>query len=194
MKLTIETAKVYRLRRSETPGESFAWADITIRSWKNGGSIDAQSDYGSYAYSWNATGCDDIREFLVRLDYGYFMGKAHPKHGYETDWDATADEIKKRILEARREGMPADDAREAFDALESIDKDEGFFWQAREYPALHDFLGRHEYPQVTRRIPQCNGFWTVIWAEITKIWRQEMAAERSPIVLESAPDQGGSNG
>jgi hypothetical protein len=181
MKLTTETAKVYKLRGEKEDKEPWAWAVIIIRSWPGGGSIDAQTDYGNYAYIWASIGDDDIREFLARLDYSYFMGKAHHTRGYRTDWEKTADEYKRLAMEKRRRGgLDADDAREIFDALEAIDRDEGFFWQAREYPALYRLISDHDGMKQTERDAQCNGFWTVIWPRICEVWKEELATPAGP--------------
>lgn len=180
MKVIIETAKVYRLRQLKP--KSSCWADITIRSWKNGGSIDVQSDYGTYAYQWYATGCDDIRKFLVRLDYGYFMGKAHSSRGYETDWDGTAEDIRKEILKDRRKGdMTAEDARTCLDAVGTIEWGEALFYEMRDCPELAKFYADCDYPKRTVRQGQCNGFWTIIWPEITMVWREEMLSEAAAL-------------
>lgn len=176
MILTKETATVYKMRKFKP--KTFCWADITIRSWKGGGAIDAQSDYGSYSYQWGATGSDDIREFLVGLDYSYFMGKAHPSHGYETDWEGTAEDLKRLILQDRRQAqMTAENARACFDAIDSLEWGEAIFYQMGDYPELSRFYADCDYPKKTRRQGQCNGFWTIVWPEITKVWREEIAQE-----------------
>jgi hypothetical protein len=179
LKVTMDTAKVYKLRGDEGGGW-FTWAVIIIRSWKGGGSIDVQSDYGNYAYIWSSIGDADIREFLCNVGYDYFMSKAHHTRGYVTDWDKTADELKRMALESRRSGdLDADDAREIFDALEAIDRDEGFYWQARDYPALSKFVSRQEWPKRVEREAQCNGFWERIWPTLRQAWTDELKAERS---------------
>jgi hypothetical protein len=185
VKVTTETAKVYKLRGDEGSGWS-TWAVIIIRSWKGGGSIDVQSDYGNYAYIWASIGERDIRSFLMNIGYDYFMSKAHPSRGYVTDWDKTAEEIKRLILEARREGMDADKARQVFDDLASIDHDDGFFWNAREYPALGRFLSDHDHPTMRARDAQCNGFWERIWPHACAAWKAELASERAPALVEAA--------
>jgi len=189
MKITIETAKVYRLRGFKP--ESFAWADIVIRSWKGGGSIDVQSDYGSYAYQWGSTGRDDIREFLVGLDYGYFMTKCHPSRGYETDWDGTAKEVRRLILEDRRiGGITADFARKCIDGVDAVEWGESLFYEMRDHPELSTFYADGDYPRKTVRQGQCNGFWTVIWPEIVKVWREELQAPHIPTDSFDTPIQG----
>ena len=188
MKLTTETAKVYKLKGEQGDKERFAWAVIIIRSWPGGGSIDAQTDYGNYAYIWSSIGKRDIREFLCNVDYGYFMGKAHHTRGYVTDWDKTAGEYRRLALEARRSGeLGVAEAREIFDALDAIDRDEGFFWQAREYPALYELISDHEGTKQTVRDAQCNGFWTVIWPRICEAWKEELAAQEGA----QEPKEGG---
>ena len=175
MILTIESAKVYRMRKFKP--ETFCWADITIRSWKGGGAIDVQSDYGSYSCQWGATGRDDIREFLIGLDYGYFMGKAHPSRGYATDWDLTAEDVKRLILKDRRDGgISAEDARKCMDGANAIEWGEAAFYEMRDYPELARFYSESDYPKRTVKQGQCNGFWTVIWPEIVRVWKEEIAA------------------
>lgn len=182
---TITSATVYRLRKFKP--ETYCWADITIRSWMNGGAIDVQSDYGSYSYQWCSTGCDDIREFLVGLDYGYFMGKAHPSHGYVTDWDLTAKDVKRLILKDRRDGgLSAAEAREIMDAAEAIEWGEAVFYEMRDYPKLAQFYTDSDYPKRTVKQGQCNGFWNIVWPEITRIWREEIAARKATSTPEGA--------
>ncbi len=181
MKITTETAKVYKLRGEPN---DFAWAIITIRSWKGGGQIDVQSDYGNYAYLWASIGNQDFREFLCKVGFDYFMGKAHHKRGYQVDWDATAENLKRLVLVARREGMDADKARACFEALEAIDKDEGFFWNARDYDDLRDFLQREEYPKKEIRCPDAEGFWKRIWPHACAFWKAELTAEAEAEAME----------
>lgn len=178
---TVETAIVYKLRKFRP--ESFCWADITIRAWKGGVSFQAQSDYGNYAYIWGAIGPDDWRDFLLSLDYGYFMGKAHPSHGYETDWDGTADDIRKLILEDRRKGraMSAEEARACFDAVDKVEWGPSIYYELRDYPELAEFMQSHDFPTKRARNGQCNGFWSVVWPEICKVWRKEKESEANEV-------------
>lgn len=102
--ITTETATVYKLRFRKNEGEQerFGWADAAVRSWKGGGSISIQSDYGNYAYTWTAIGSASFLSFLIGLNFDYFMGKACP--GYrQFAHEKTVDAIKRMIVERRRE-------------------------------------------------------------------------------------------
>ena len=151
------------------------WADVTIRSWKGGGSIAIEADHGTFINSWNATGTDDIRKFLIKLQYDYFMGKAAHDHGYVTDWEATAQEVKRDILQSRRDGdISQEKARECWDSWMAVDHDEGFYWQIREHSELYDFVSRGDFPTKVKRSSGPDGFWTYVWPEIVAVWTKEL--------------------
>jgi hypothetical protein len=169
------TASVYKLRKFAC---GYGWADITIRQWKGGGSISVQSDWGSYNNIWTASGERDFRQFLCCLDYGYFMTKCHPSFGYEDDWEATAKELLKRVLQDRRDGdLTVEKAREIYDAIQSVDHDAGFFWQAREWPELHDYISNDRYGTAKRKTSECEGFWKNVWPHIIAEWKSELELE-----------------
>lgn len=79
-----DEAVVYKMKAGK-PG--WGWANITIREWEGGGSVDIQSDFGAYAYSWGAIGSGTFRAFLRGLNYGYFMGKAAANRGRQFSWE-----------------------------------------------------------------------------------------------------------
>ena len=116
--VTTDIARVYKLRSDK----GFGWANITIREWRQGGSIDVQSDYGGYAYIWSSIGDRSLRQFLLNLDFGYFMGKAKP--GYmRFDADETAKVVRRMIVEQRRSGdITRRDARVMYDNLHMLDE------------------------------------------------------------------------
>ncbi len=155
------------------------WADITIRSWDKAGSISVISDYGNYNAIWHSTGYDDIRKFLIELDYAYFMKKSHPQLGMEVDWDETVKFILKEICETRRNGdLEAEEARNFFDYIKGADQNEGMFWRISESESeLYDFLGRIDFPTIKRKIPECQGFWEVIWKVAVETWKEELTQE-----------------
>jgi hypothetical protein len=55
------------------------------------------SDYGNYAYRWNAFGDRDFREFLIGLNADYLIGKIAPEQRY--DGPLTLGHVKKYIDE-----------------------------------------------------------------------------------------------
>lgn len=64
------------------------------------GMVAVNSDYGTYGYWWNSTGRDDIREFLIKIDTDYLLGKIAPKQEY--DPQETEKSVKRKIIELRR--------------------------------------------------------------------------------------------
>lgn len=175
-----DTAVVYKIRMADRS----AWAVIAMRQWPRGGSIDIQSDFGNYAYSWNATGDGDFRAFLLDLHYDYFMGKVRQGfgHGEVFDPEGSLDEIKRDIIKARRTGdINKAAAREAWDDLSWVDAtDETVFaTQITAYGSITRIYD-DDYsaiPFMRKRDPQCAGFWEVIWPVACEIWREELAAE-----------------
>ena len=174
------TARVYKLRMT---GQFGGWADVTIEEWPRGGSIKAVTDYGDYAYIWNATGSKTFREFLIGLDYSYFMGKAHPSHGREFDPGKSAEGIKNMIFSDRKAGLLSKhDAKIAFDYLMTIwDELKGccvneFFHIISESDLLELVFGNdfHGVPHCSRRHPQCDGFWEHVWPCLKEVWSKEL--------------------
>jgi hypothetical protein len=88
------------------------------------------SDYGNYAYRWNARGLGgnrDIREFVVNCDNGYLMSKLAPRDEY--DGRKTLKAVRRYILDKRKDGsLDAADAREEWDLLRhsGLDSDYDF--------------------------------------------------------------------
>lgn len=172
-KVTTDTARVYKLRSDK----GWGWANITIREWPRGGSIDVQSDFDSYSNTWSAVGDRPFREFLLQLDFGYFMGKAKP--GYmRFDADATAAAVRRMIIEQRRDGELAQrDAREMYDNLYMLHEaisEESF------YAAWYEYFGRLcdgcDAPNVHKPDAQAVSFWEYVWPVACEFWRKELAA------------------
>jgi hypothetical protein len=65
----------------------------------------AITDFGNYAYRWDAFGKRDFREFVIQLQHSwdYVLGKVRP-NGKEYDDEKTLHGIKRHILEYRRDG------------------------------------------------------------------------------------------
>lgn len=100
--------------------EGYGWAIVTID--ENGGLFNAQSDYGSYSYSWPCHGRDSFKHFILELveDKSYFLGKvANDKFYY---MEKTEKAWKEEVIRARREGeLDKDQARELWDEIVDFD-------------------------------------------------------------------------
>jgi hypothetical protein len=77
------------------------WAVIILGS---DGMFSAISDYGHYGHYWGAHGCGDFREFFLQVEreWDYFVAKL-AGGAVEYDGEATVAEVKKYILEVRRD-------------------------------------------------------------------------------------------
>ncbi len=85
------------------------------------GMLACVTDYGSYAYKWDAIGERDFRKFLCTCDQWYLTSKLDPSTHY--DGDATLKRIRQRICELRREGqLTRDRARTEWELVELGDE------------------------------------------------------------------------
>lgn len=172
--LEVETAQVYKVRSLNRRTD---WANATIRSWPRGGSIDVQSDYGSYSYSWYSIGNGSFLSFLCGLDYDYFMTKA--RGGYrEFDAEAAVKRIKGDVVDRRRHGgLEREKARDLFDEADRYDA--AFYVTAEGLGGqFSDEMWRFldgDFPMVTRDNSQTRGFWDHLWPMLTDAWRKETA-------------------
>ncbi len=171
--ISTDTARVYKMRTDK----GFGWANITIREWPRGGSFDAQSDYGSYSYTWSSIGDRTLRKFIMGLDFGYFMGKAKP--GYmRFDSRATTDEVRRMILERRREGdLAKSDARDMYDNLYMLEEASS---EDSYYANWYDYFGRlcdsYDAPNIAKPDAQSLAFWNDVWPAACAYWRTELEA------------------
>lgn len=161
------------------------WADISIREWPGGGSIDVQSDYGLYAYTWYSIGDEPFRKFLCSLCRDYFMAKTRGERGWKNyDGPATIREIRKNIIEDRLEGeITKKDARSMWNSLEG--KGDWLFTELVEDSTFEGILDRI-YGDDFSNIPciespkfECLNFWSIIWPCACEIWKNELAAEKA---------------
>ena len=173
------TAEVYKLRQIK-PG--YGWADITIRSWTEGGAIDIQSDWGSYSYSWSSIGERSFKAFLLQVDYSYFMGKCISNHGQQFSPEKTIEKLKQDIFKARREDeIDKAVARDCYDALESnfdTHMNEGVFaerlWQTPIITEIY-YSDPHNIEFITVDDYQAKAFWTEAWPKFCEIIKKEEA-------------------
>ena len=180
---TVETttATVYKIRCG-TMGNG--WADITIREWPDGGSISIQSDFGDWAYSWNATG-GPFRAFLRKLNPGYFFGKCMGKDFYVFDDMKTEKAFKALIIELRRHGeLSKEDAFECWEEvvgnapLHSLDysSSNALYHSIGDTEHVFEKLCGEDYysiPVKTSPDFQAMAFWEKIWPVACDAWSAE---------------------
>lgn len=174
-------AEVYAIRLKD--GDT-AWADITVESWKSGGSIKVISDFGDYSYMWNSIGSGTFKSFLCDLDFCYFMGKCRGNHGQEFSAKMTVENIRDEIVTARRVlDVDKDTARTHWKAIDDIDH-----MGESEFSHFICFDGSKlvqdiycgdlsSIPYGSEPIPECVGFWDVLWPIACETWKQEELTE-----------------
>jgi hypothetical protein len=92
-------------------GPRMSWARITLDDTNGIGSVTVDGDHGRWGFNWplRNRGTPDLAVFLAGCDSGYLAGKFGAEREY--DEDATAEHIKRHILDHRRDaGMWAEDA------------------------------------------------------------------------------------
>lgn len=121
--------KYWRYEIPSIKGEG--WGIFTLDST---GGFSCVTDYGNYAFRWTHHGMDDFRKFFDRNSYSYILNKLHLGSGKtkEIDIAATTENIKKHILEYRRDkSMDEDFARSEWDHVinceEQYDHPQAFF-------------------------------------------------------------------
>ena len=163
------------------------WADITIREWNEGGSIDVQSDLGGYSYTWHAIGNMKLREFLCKLDFDYFMTKTTGRRHLEFDPDKTQEAILKDICRARHGNhISRGRARLFYDDVTSVQTASYMNCLSHFLEVLcdKDALVREVYCRMGEDIEPIRtptavsaNFWRHIWPAACKVWRDELAQE-----------------
>lgn len=157
-----DTAELYRVHKG------YEWAHIFID--EKTGTFAAVSSFGNFSHIWTHRGGETLKEFLLDLDYGYFMGKTAHSKGRQFSHKKTIQGVKETILERRREGrISKADARDAWNDLELIDtigSVDHFFHELTESRDLMNALDGDCYDiSCDEDDPQCRGFWDKIWPE-----------------------------
>lgn len=143
--------------RQEADGRACSWAHVSV-----------DSDYGPFGFCWAHMGPQPWHEFLAGLDFDYAMKKfMGARFQVPLTCDAAAAKARSLVLEARRNGMSAEDARNLFDAVEEAEiaaDDAGAFlreWDRHSGGVMY----RHELYDAnwTQPNPQAVGFWAEIW-------------------------------
>ena len=105
------TTKTWTYVLPSHKGEGYAYIFLT-----DTGVFSTVSDFGNYGYIWSHTGFDDVREFFLKSNPGYFLEKLAP----EQEFDDVQTLENARLLFERlvADGTwDADDARTAFDTI-----------------------------------------------------------------------------
>ena len=173
---TIKTIEVYKIRRING---RYGWADLTIDGWEGGGSINVQSDWGTYAYQWTSIGERSFKEFLLGLNYSYFMGKCIGYHGEKFSSSKTIEAIKRDIFKARRDDeIDSVVARDYYDAIDTdydnISQDLFFerLWHTSIISEIY-CSDPHSIPVVHEENHKARAFWDEVWPKFCEIIKGE---------------------
>lgn len=192
---TTADAKVYQLRSIKNGDDYCSWADITVRGWDGGGTIDIQSDYGSYAYGWHHTGNKNFLEFLLKLDFHYFMGKCKMQEGggYTFDPTASVKDIYSEIVRWRKEnGLSKEKARELWNLVNESELDSADTIQdIYEYipPEVFSTIYYNDptaLPSNQCEDPGCKFFWSTAWQAACEVWRKELEEAANAFLFNGA--------
>jgi hypothetical protein len=178
---TKSSVALYKLRHKD----GFNWAHITVDANNEGYlSLACQSDYGNYCYIWNGAG-NDWRNFLIGLNYGYFMGKTTDHHGREFDREKTLIAIKQHIIEKRREArnycsdkLTRETIRDIWNEICDVDQGatEDTFIAGLMDTEYYEKICEYDYysvPLLYKDHGQCRGFWDTIWMAFREVLKSE---------------------
>jgi hypothetical protein len=141
------------------------------------GYFSAVTDYGNYAFYWSAHGMDDFRQFVIGLEESWDyvaskLGGLRLTHIF--DEEATALDLKRELLEWRRQGgVEKDEAREEWARLEEL---ENGFLTADEWGSLTIFenLSERCHYRVDRDL---EAFCKKLMPRLANLLRAELTAE-----------------
>lgn len=170
-------AKSRRVRRYDISGDEH---ERFGRQWlgtflvTDDGLVACNTDYGNYSYWWTSTGCADIREFLLKINTGYLLGKFAPKQEY--DGATTEKEIKAYICSERRvRGLTKEEAAEEWERVRGSVDTEVDFADWLHVTKLGDAWEFAQY----RTNPQATAFAERVWPRFCDALRKEMSAEKN---------------
>jgi hypothetical protein len=160
-------------RRYDVRGERGQWLATVFLGAD--GVFSTVSDYGNYGYWWSAIGGDgDIRRFLLRSeeDPGYFRIKLDASTEY--DGEATEGEVRKAMLQWRREGtLTKEQARQEWEIAD---------YARADFRDWHDATDMDVYPDDfyrDRPNPQAVAFVEKVMPRLCEMLRAELAAEKA---------------
>lgn len=137
------------------------------------GSIMIEGGYGTFSYGWTSRGRDcSLHAFLYGLDFDYFMTKAAKQPHRIVDHDRTVRELKKSLIESRRDAGLSERAtwtkrrvREMWDHLDSL---EGDYRDKELVSRLYEDRDWYEWldcsdPSYMQDAPCMRRFWDDVW-------------------------------
>ncbi|WP_434715660.1 hypothetical protein [Paraburkholderia sp. A3RO-2L] len=177
------TCEMYRICSN---GE---YATVCISDWsvaavgasqrtRYGGEILVNSSFGTFCHAWDNCAVP-FKAFLLNISFESFMTKCLGGVFERFDGLASLENVKRAILEIRREeGLSADDARDKWDEL-AMGSDEA---QSCEYAFHHvledicteDSIGNSTEYVATSPCHQARGFWRELWPHFCDIIKTEL--------------------
>lgn len=153
-----------------------------VRSWNERalimiddakGHFSVESGYGNFSNIWGASGRggETLHGFLYTCDFDYFMDKASTKPHRIPDYDATVLQLRKDLLQRRREAagwsrdwMTRERARSMWDDLERLQWDHADT-MVRSLFEDSDWCQFLDYsdPTCTKEDPGLRRFWNELW-------------------------------
>lgn len=132
--------------------ENGGWAHFGVNV--DTGEFNVQSDWGNYGHRWPVQHIGEstptMLHFLTQCGADYIVDKLSydepNEFTQEFDEDATRKELQKYICEKRQHLIISkDEARCAFNELESLDTPEGFYYQGTQCVNVFKHVDVHEY-------------------------------------------------
>lgn len=150
----------------------YEWAFIYVD--ETNGVFTCYSSFGNYCYRWTHIGTTTLKEFLLDLDFDYFMGKTRP--GYlRYSQEATLTSVRSDIISCRRSlDLTKDEARAAWNSMDDVHMTSGndvtaFYYEFQKSEALMKVYDNDLWDVAKDRPDRTAvGFWEKIWPEFLK--------------------------
>lgn len=157
--------------------------DDGVRSWNERalimiddakGLFSVESGYGNFSNVWGASGRggETLHGFLYTCGFDYFMDKASTKPHRIPDWDATVRDLRKDLLQRRRDAggwsrdwMTKERARKMWDELNELEDYHAEEELVRKLFDDSDWCQFLDYSDPTRTMesPALRRFWNELW-------------------------------
>jgi hypothetical protein len=147
------------------------WGVVVID--EKSGLFMAHTDFGTYSTHWTAPGDKGLRHFLGKIDFDYAMNRLAANHGEVFDADLAVRNLRKQIIENRRNGeIDTKTARFAWAAIDEmegdyLDRQENLFYdRIVRSRFILDAIGHDDWHHAINgraKCPSCIGFWNNIY-------------------------------